>query len=82
MMAPFGFLLPMLKPRRVFSTAAWGFVFSLSIEVMQLLYTWSGGPSARSFDVTDLITNTLGAILGYLLFWLLRPLTERVLGQK
>ena len=82
MMAPFGFLLPMLKPRRVFSTAAWAFVFSLSIETMQLLYTWSGGPSARSFDVTDLITNTLGAILGYLLFWLLRPLTERVLGQK
>lgn len=80
MMVPFGLLLPLFKPRRVFATAAWAFLFSLSIETMQLLYTWSGGASARSFDVTDLITNTLGAILGYLLFWLLRPLVKRVLG--
>ena len=49
---------------------------------MQLLYTWSGGPSARSCDVTDLITNTLGGVLGYLLFWLLRPWVERALGRR
>ena len=82
MMAPFGFLLPLLKPRQVFSTAAWTFLFSLSIETMQLLYTWSGGPSARSCDVTDLITNTLGGVQGYLLFWLLRPWVERALGRR
>ena len=75
-------LLPLLKPRQVFSTAAWTFLFSLSIETMQLLYTWSGGPSARSCDVTDLITNTLGGVLGYLLFWLLRPWVERALGRR
>lgn len=82
MMLPFGLLLPLLRPRRVFSAAAWTFLFSLSIETMQLLYVWSGSSAARSCDVTDLITNTLGGVVGYGLFWLLRPLAGRVPGRR
>lgn len=73
MLIPFGFLLPRIKEHTGFQIAIFGFLFSLSIETMQLLYVWAGGIENRSFDVTDLITNTFGALVGYLshlaLFW-------------
>lgn len=63
MMVPFGILLPLVKKNKVnvFLLAAYTFLFSLSIETLQLL-----DPS-RSSDVTDLITNTVGGILGYII---------------
>jgi len=78
MMAPFGFLMPFIKRRNFFSIACWTFIFSLSIETMQLLYVWSGGINNRAFDVTDLITNTLGGILGYIVYLVIRPIIKRL----
>ncbi|MCI8551312.1 MAG: VanZ family protein [Lachnospiraceae bacterium] len=61
---PFGFILPMLR----FSNRKWHVVTllsllcSLCIETVQLI-------SMRgSFDVDDLLLNTLGGFLGYLCF--------------
>ncbi len=58
-----------------------GFLFSLSIEVLQPLLH-----SQRCFDVTDIVTNTLGAAFGYALLELLRPILKhlfpRALGKK
>ena len=64
---PFGFLLPVMAARmRHFRvTVPLGFLLSLSVEVIQL-FTRVG-----SFDVDDLMLNTLGVVLGYLLFILL-----------
>lgn len=64
---PFGFFLPLLweryrLPRR---TALCGFLFSLAIELSQLF-------NRRISDVDDLLMNTLGALLGWLLWFLLR----------
>lgn len=81
MMMPFGFLLPLVKKRNVFSIAAWAFLFSLSIETMQLLYVWAGGHASRAFDVTDLITNTFGGIIGYGLYLAFGPISKKVLEQ-
>ncbi|WP_462412773.1 VanZ family protein [Neobacillus sp. Marseille-QA0830] len=61
---PFGFILPLLaKKFQSFGlvTAA-TFILSLTFEVLQLLFKFG------SFDVDDLILNTLGGILGYIPF--------------
>lgn len=59
---PLGFLLPVLWQQfRSFSrTARFGFLCSLSIELLQL-FTY------RATDVNDLITNTVGTVLGWCL---------------
>lgn len=64
---PLGFFLPMLyRSNRSFSqTLLTGFLFSLSIECLQM---FSRGIS----DVSDLISNTLGTGLGFLFFLILQ----------
>ncbi len=58
---PFGFLLPLLseKERRLLMIVLLTFELSLVVEVLQL-FTGRG-----SFDVDDLMLNTLGGALGY-----------------
>ena len=60
---PLGFLLPTIWPqfRKMKNTVCAGFFFSLAIELNQLL-------NNRITDVDDLFTNTLGAIIGYVLY--------------
>ena len=59
---PFGFLLPLIwEPyRRIARTVFFGICFSLMIELLQML-------TFRATDVNDLITNTSGAAVGFLL---------------
>jgi len=59
---PFGFCLPMisLKRRGFFSVLFWSFSLSLTIETIQLLY------QIGSFDVDDILLNTIGGVLGYI----------------
>ncbi|MEI5911615.1 VanZ family protein [Bacillus albus] len=60
---PLGFLLPTIWPqfRKMKNTVCAGFFFSSAIELNQLL-------NNRITDIDDLFTNTLGAIIGYLLY--------------
>ena len=63
---PFGLLLPMVfksvqKGKRVIG---FGMLFSIMIEILQIL-------PGRSSDIDDVILNTLGCILGYLLYKLM-----------
>jgi glycopeptide antibiotics resistance protein len=62
--APFGFLLPLLneKYRRFFYVTFISILFSLSIELVQMLM------KVGIFDVDDILLNSLGGILGYLLY--------------
>ena len=75
MMVPFGFLLPTITGRRFFFCVFMTFLFSLSIELVQPLM------GNRTSDVTDLITNTVGGIIGYILYLIFRPLTNTVLQK-
>ncbi|KLA32209.1 VanZ family protein [Bacillus cereus] len=63
---PLGFLLPTIWPqfRKMKNTVCAGFFFSLAIELNQLL-------NNRITDIDDLFTNTLGAIVGYVLYKIL-----------
>ena len=67
MMIPFGFLLPTLKRRGFWCCLGWTLVVTLSIELMQPLLS-----AARRSDITDVITNTRGGVVGYLLYLPLR----------
>ncbi|MEK4487177.1 VanZ family protein [Psychrobacillus sp. FSL H8-0484] len=64
---PIGFLLPLLFKRMEFfpNTVIIGLGTSFFIEIVQL-------PQNRSSDVDDLWLNTLGALLGYLLYLFIR----------
>ena len=74
MMMPFGFLLPIIKKQNLFSCAVQTLLFSLGIELRQPLIN-----GFRSADITDVITNTTGGIMGYLLYFLFRPIVNAIL---
>lgn len=65
---PLGVFLPVLwdQFRNPVRAVSFGLCLSVMIELLQML-------TFRATDVNDLITNTLGTMLGYLLAKLLRP---------
>lgn len=75
---PFGYILPIIsKRRRKFSIIGLlSFQLSLSIEVLQLVL------KVGSFDVDDLILNTLGGLIGYFLFWISNKIRRKYDGKK
>ncbi|WP_044297755.1 VanZ family protein [Robinsoniella peoriensis] len=68
---PLGFLMPVIWPKtgKFPYMLLYGFCFSLLIEISQLC-------NHRRTDVDDLIMNTLGTILGYLLFLFFIKITK------
>lgn len=74
---PFGFFLPLLykKYNRIRRIALAGFLLSLSVELVQMF-------GRGTTDINDLITNTVGACLGYCLYKLLSKLTQSELCEK
>ncbi|MBS4538952.1 VanZ family protein [Clostridium sp. D2Q-11] len=81
MMIPFGFLYAIIKRQGILKIIMSTFLFSLVIEISQLMSAWWGGLSSRSFDITDLITNTFGGLVGYTIFLVLKPLILKVLKK-
>lgn len=77
MTIPFGFMLPSIWPefRSLKKVILAGFLFSLTIETMQLF-------TFRFSTTGDLITNTLGAIIGYFIFAALFHLFSRKKGKE
>lgn len=63
---PFAFFLPVVskKAERLAQTVFLTFLLSLGIECAQLV------TKVGSFDVDDLILNTAGGLIGYLLHWI------------
>jgi len=60
---PFGFFMPMAsRYRSCFSAVFYSFGLSLCVETFQLL------TKVGSFDVDDLLLNTIGGLAGYVIF--------------
>lgn len=78
MTLPFGFLYPVIKNKGFLFTIFGAFLFSLFIETSQLLMTYWASFYARSFDVTDLITNTVGGCFGYLIYKTVKLLLDKI----
>lgn len=64
---PFGYFVPRTSKKKVglIYTVFLGFEFSFLIEGLQLIF------EAGSFDVDDLILNTVGALLGYVVYFIM-----------
>ena len=77
MTIPFGFLMPLVKKEnaRLLKVVFYTFLLSLGIELLQPLIN-----GTRSADITDLITNVLGGIIGYIIFLIFKPLTTKILN--
>lgn len=76
---PLGVLLPVLNTRfnSLSSIFPYGILGSMTIEGAQLLISLILGFNYRTFDVDDIILNTLGAITGYCFLRLLAPALEK-----
>ena len=75
---PFGFFLPVIweRTRHWYVTVILSFSMSLFVETMQLV------EKVGSFDVDDLLMNTIGGFVGYIIFTLARGVWERYSGTN
>lgn len=78
MLIPFGLLYPLvLKKNTFFKTLTTGILFILGIEITQMICSlFSIG--FRTFDITDVLTNILGLLIGYM-FYLLAKKTNDII---
>lgn len=78
MTIPFGFLLPLIERQKanLMKTVWYTFLLSLCIEIVQPFIN-----DFRSSDITDLITNVLGGVAGYVLYVIFQPFTDRMLSH-
>ena len=78
MTAPFGFLFPLTQngTAKLGRTVFFCFLMSLGIELLQPLISGS-----RSSDITDIITNVTGGVLGYGFYVMFKPVTFWVLDR-
>ncbi|MEH7416137.1 VanZ family protein [Neobacillus drentensis] len=76
--APFGFILPLLSKRyqKLSTVTITTFILSLTFEFIQLVFEFG------SFDVDDLILNTLGGILGYISIKIIQLTTVKSIQNK
>lgn len=74
---PLGFIIPMASKYRSFiSSTAYSFLLSLFVEIFQLI------TKVGSFDVDDLLLNTIGGILGYIVFVLCNVIRRIYVTKK
>ncbi len=74
---PFGFILPWAsRYKNVLQTIWYTFLCSLCIEIVQLL------SKVGSFDVDDLLLNTLGGCIGYIAFYICCKIRRRYVANK
>lgn len=74
---PWGFIVPVIRkrPRKFLYTAVSTFLLSLCIETIQLL------TRVGSFDVDDLILNTIGGIAGFIVYAVVNSVRRRAFGK-
>lgn len=74
---PYGFLLPLLSRsnRRFYVIALLSILFSLIVETVQLLL------KVGVFDVDDILMNSLGGILGYVVFRITHYIYKRIIAK-
>lgn len=76
--APFGYVLAIInvRSRKLLNIALLSMEFSLTIEITQLLLR------VGTFDVDDLLLNTVGGVLGYIAFYMSRKVVKRKEQKK
>ncbi|MCA1054195.1 VanZ family protein [Rossellomorea aquimaris] len=80
MMIPLGFYLPFIKPKlnSFRNILIVGIIAATSIEITQKVISLVIGASYRSFDVDDIILNTIGVLLGSIALRFINPIVKRL----
>lgn len=75
---PFGAFLPIFSTRcrHFLYTALYSFELSLLVELLQLIF------KVGSFDVDDLLLNTLGGIIGFVIYVLIEYFGNKIEQRK
>lgn len=68
MMMPFGFGLPFITNFRFKKVVIAGLLLSIAIELLQLITGFTANTTFRVADINDLVFNTVGVAVGYILF--------------
>ena len=68
LLIPFGFGLPFITNYRMKKIVVIGALFSIVIECMQLITGFMAKITFRIADINDVIFNTVGIVIGYILF--------------
>jgi glycopeptide antibiotics resistance protein len=68
MMMPFGFGLPFITNFRMKKIVVIGLLFSIVIEFLQLVTGFMANTTFRVADINDVMFNTAGVAIGYILF--------------
>ncbi|MDO5749634.1 MAG: VanZ family protein [Rothia sp. (in: high G+C Gram-positive bacteria)] len=80
---PLGFFTAGCLKWDLLKTAIAGFTLSAFIELSQLTGNWGiAGCAYRTFDVDDLLNNTLGAVVGALVVYALRSLWKALFSRS
>jgi glycopeptide antibiotics resistance protein len=76
--APFGYLLPLIhkRYRGFFKILFLSLLFSLTVEAIQLYL------KVGIFDVDDLVLNTAGGLLGYLIFTISHAFYRKIIKKQ
>lgn len=75
MFMPIGFFIPLIWKKRALISTLVGFSFSLFIEISQLFVV-------RNTDIDDLVLNTLGVYIGYLLYMFVQNVINRIKNSR
>ncbi|MGN0348325.1 MAG: VanZ family protein [Roseburia sp.] len=75
---PFGAFIPVFsrRCRNFFVTMLYSFELSLFVELLQLIF------KVGTFDVDDLMLNTLGGVIGFLISFLVSHFLEKAERKK
>jgi glycopeptide antibiotics resistance protein len=68
LLIPFGFGLPFITNFRMKKIVVFGALFSIVIEFLQLITGFMAKITFRIADINDVIFNTVGVAIGYILF--------------
>lgn len=68
LLIPFGFGLPFITNFRMKKIVVIGALFSIVIELLQLITGFMAKITFRVADINDVIFNTIGVAIGYILF--------------
>lgn len=83
MFIPLGFFTAGCLRWGLRATALSGFALSSFIELSQLTGNWGlAGFTYRTFDVDDIVNNTVGAVLGAVCIWAVRAIQKRRTARR
>ncbi len=78
---PFGIMIPAIFKKSFAKSVLISASFSLFIECYQLLGVWLCFENTRTFDITDIINNTIGAAIGIASFYAYKKLVDNKYSQ-